>query len=250
MLTLKQKLADVDARVTMHICTIPSATVTQAIAAAGSDSICIDFEHGAVDYASAHAMIAATAGTGCAPLVRVAENKLTDVKKALDLGAEGIVFPMIRTVVDAENAVASMRYPPIGRRGFGPFMAHSRWGVSLLDYRDMADGNLVCILLIETREAVENIEAICDVPGIDVIIPAPYDLSTDLGITGQFDHPDFLAAVARVEKEAGRAGIPLGSIALEKSQADTVFAKGYRLIAGVDVLWMTAKAVEAQSWTK
>lgn len=249
-MTFKDRLADPSAKLTAHVCTIPSATVTQAMAAAGSDAVIIDLEHGAVDYGSAHAMIAATSGFRCAPLVRVAENDAAQVKRVLDLGAEGIVFPLIRTAADAARAVASLRYPPHGNRGFGPFIAHSRWATSLMDYRDTIDGNLVCCLLVETRDAIENIEAICAVPGIDLIVPAQFDLSTDLGISGQFDHPDFQDALAKVERAAGAAGIPLGNVALAKPQAEALFAKGYRVIAGFDLLWLKAVAAETQSWTE
>lgn len=249
VLTFKERLSNQTDRMTAHVCTIPSATVTQAMAAAGSDAVIIDLEHGAVDYGSAHAMIAATSGFACAPLVRVAENDPAQVKRALDLGAEGIVFPLIRTVADAEKAVASLRYPPAGNRGFGPFIAHSRWGTSLMEHRETVDGKLVCCLLIETRDAIENIAAICAVPGIDLIVPAQFDLSTDLGVSGQFDHPDFQDALAKVERAANAANIPLGGVALAKPQADALFAKGYRVIAGFDLLWLRAVAAETQSWT-
>ena len=167
MFDLKRKLNETEDRLTMHVCTIPSATVTQAIAAAGADAVIVDMEHGAVDYASAHAMIAATAGTPCAPLVRVARTDADDVKRVLDLGAEGIVYPMVRTGADAERAVAALRYPPAGTRGFGPFIAHSHAQVPFPDYLPAVGDNLVCCLLAETRDAVENIEEICAVPGID-----------------------------------------------------------------------------------
>lgn len=248
MTRFKTRLAESDARLTAHICTIPSATVTQALAAAGADAVIIDLEHGAVDYASAHAMIAAVAHTPCAPLVRVARNDPADVKRVLDLGAQGIVFPLIRDAEDAEKAVASLHYPPRGTRGFGPFIAHSAAGTDLMGYRAAVDGTLTCCLLVETREAVEHIEEICAVPGIDLLVPAQFDLSTDLGITGQFDHPDFLAALSKVEAAAQAAGIPLGNAALSAPQAEAYFARGYRVIAGFDVLWLKAKAAEAQAW--
>lgn len=248
MATLKHRLNHTSDRVTFHVVTIPSATVTQALAAAGADSVMIDMEHGAVDYATAHAMIAACQGTKCAPIVRVAENDPVQVKRVLDLGAQGICFPLIRTADDAQRAVASLRYPPHGTRGFGPFIAHSGAGVSLLDYKDAVDGTLACILLIETAEAVANIDEILAVPGIDLIIPAQFDLSTALGVSGQFDHPDFKAAVTNVEEAAHAAGIPLGGVALSREQAQGHLARGYRLIGGFDLLWLKAKTAETQSW--
>lgn len=249
MLTLKLKLADDDRRLSMHICTIPSATVTQAIAAAGADAVIIDLEHGAVDYASAHAMIAATGGTDCAPLVRVAKNDPAHVKRVLDLGAEGIVFPLIKTAEDARRAVSSLHYPPKGDRGFGPFIAHSHWKVGLLDYAAEMDGQMVCILLIETVEAVENIEEICAVEGVDIIIPAQFDLSTTLGVSGKFDHPDFVAALDKIETAAKAAKIPLGGAAMQKEQAEALFAKGYRIISGFDLLLLKASVAAIASWT-
>lgn len=249
-MTFKKKLADPKRRLTAHVCTIPSATVPQAMAAAGADAVIIDLEHGAVDYAAAHAMIAATQGTECAPLVRITENQPSQVKRVLDLGAEGIVFPLIRNKGDAERAVASLRYPPKGNRGFGPFLAHSRWDTSLMEYRETVEDSIVCCLLVETRDAVDNIAEICAVDGIDAIIPAQFDLSTDLGISGQFDHPDFQAALKKVEDAANAAGIPLGNVGLSKAQADGLFAKGYRIIAGFDILWLKTVAAETQSWTK
>ncbi len=248
MANFKHRLNETDDLLTAHICTIPSATVTQAIAAAGADAVIIDLEHGAVDYASAHAMIAATQGTKCAPLVRVAENDPVQVKRVLDLGAQGICFPMINTAADARKAVASLYYPPKGNRGFGPFIAHSGAGVSLLDYKDAVDGTLACMLLVETAEAINNIDEIAAVPGIDLLVPAQFDLSTDLGISGQFDHPDFIAAIAKVEAAAKANNIPLGNVALGQPQAKGLFARGYRVIAGFDILWLKAKAAETQSW--
>lgn len=248
MPTLKDKLKTDGARLSCAVCTIPSATVPQAIAAAGADAVIVDLEHGAVDYGSAHAMIAATAGTECAPLVRVAENDPAQVKRVLDLGAEGIVFPMIRTAEEAANAVASLRYPPSGVRGFGPFLAQSRWQTDLMGYRTAMEDRLICCLLVETRESVENIEEICAVPGIDVLIPAQFDLSTDLGRPGQFDHPEFQAAIARVETAANAAGLPMGNVALAAAQAEALFARGYRMVAGFDVLWLRAQAAEMARW--
>src|SRR3954467_11092259 len=114
-----------------YVATIPSAVSAQAMAAAGADFLVIDQEHGAVGPESLHAMVAATAGTGCAPLVRVPRRDEGWVKPALDLGAEGIVFPQVRPAEGAAECIALLRYPPHGRRGWGPFIAHARWGVGL-----------------------------------------------------------------------------------------------------------------------
>ena len=245
---LKEKLSDPTRCLSSVLCTIPSATVTQAMAAMDLDAVIIDMEHGAVDHGSAHAMIAATAGTDCAPLVRVAQNETSQVKRVLDLGAEGIVFPMIRTAEDARRAVASLRYAPEGTRGFGPFLAQSRWQTTLAEYAGKEQDQLICCLLVETADAVQNIEEICAVPGIDLLIPAQFDLSTDLGVMGQFDHPIFQEALARVEAAAKSASLPLGNVALNRDAAQALFGRGYRFIASFDILWLREKAGEMKSW--
>lgn len=245
---LKEKLTQTQSRLSGVLCTIPSAVSTQALAASGLDAIIVDLEHGAVDIGSAHAMIASTQGTECAPLARVTEIDEAQVKRILDMGAEGIVFPLIRTAEDASRAVAAMRYPPDGTRGFGPFIAQSRWRSTLMEYPGKMQEQLVCILTVETREAVENIEAICAIPGIDLIVPAPFDLSTDLGVMGQFEHPDFVAAMTKVEVASKAAGIPLGNVARMQPQADALFARGYRFIADFDVLWLRDRAAEFAGW--
>lgn len=249
MPSLKTKLTQTSDRLICQLCTIPSAAVSQAFAASGADAVIIDLEHGAIDYGSAHAMIAATAGTDCAPLVRIAEIDAAQCKRALDLGAEGIVFPLARTAADAERAVACMHYPPKGVRGFGPFLAQSRWGTDLAEYRSKMEDQLICCRLIETTDAIANIEDICKVEGIDLIVPATFDLSTDMGIPGQFEHPDFQAALARIEEAAKSSGLPLGAVALAKPQADMLFARGYRMIAGIDVLWLREKTDEMRTWS-
>ncbi len=250
MPSFKTKLARPDARLTLHICTIPSPIIPQAMAAAGADGVIIDMEHGAIDFADAQAMIAATAVTDCAPLVRVVENRADHVKRALDMGAEGIVFPMIRTADDARRAVAAMRYPPDGNRGFGPFVAQSRWNTTLMGYVADVAPHLVCCLLIETRDALDNIDAICAVEGIDLLIPAQFDLSTDLGVMAQFDHPDLLAALAKIETAAKAAGIPLGQVALTREAALAAYAKGYRVTAGFDAIWLRNAAQAATDWSR
>jgi 4-hydroxy-2-oxoheptanedioate aldolase len=229
---------------------IPSAVVPQAIAAAGADFVIIDGEHGPIGRETMHAMITATAGTGCAALVRVPGILETEVKAALDAGAEGIVYPLVRSAADAERAVAYVRYPPDGLRGWGPFVAHSRHGAALGDYLSEVGPQITCCLLIETAEAVEDIDAILAVPGIDLIVLAQFDLSTALGVHGRFDAPPFLEAVGTVERAAKAAGIPLGTSGLTPEQSRAAVAAGYRvLIHGFDLLMLKQQVAAFHDWT-
>jgi 4-hydroxy-2-oxoheptanedioate aldolase len=234
-----------------YVATIPSAVSVQAMAAAGADWVVLDQEHGAVGPESLHAMIAATTGTPCAPLVRVPRRDEAWVKPALDLGAEGIVFPQIRTAEDAAECVALLRYPPRGRRGWGPFVAHARWGVGLLDYLPQREAATVCMLLIETRAAVENIEAICRVEGVDGMIIAQFDLATELGVPGRFDAPEFQDAFAHLEQAILTAGIPLGAAALTREETRVLLDRGHRLpVHGFDVLMLGDLVRQAAEWRR
>jgi 4-hydroxy-2-oxoheptanedioate aldolase len=247
-MTLKDKLRDKTRLLNCHICVIPSAVVTQAIAAAGADCVVIDQEHGPIGFETLHAMIAATQGTECAPVVRIPEIAEAHVKRALDAGAEGICFPLIRTQEDAERCVAAMRYPPSGRRGWGPFVAHSRWGTPLFDYVPGPGQQTVCIILIETKDAVENIDAICAVKGLDCAVVAPFDLSTELGVSGQLDDPVMVEAVSRIESAVLKSGIALGGVAFTKEATNSQIRKGYRLLGGFDVLWLKGAIGQSRGW--
>ncbi len=246
---LKERLAG-DEVLRGFINVIPSAVVTEAMAAAGADLLMIDREHGPIGRATLHAMVAATAGTGCAPVVRVGGIDEREVKFALDAGAEGIVFPLLRTAADAQRCVSLLRYPPDGERGWGPFVAHSRWGVPLSDYAGTFGGSAVCCLLIETAEAVANIDAILDVPGVDCAVVAQFDLSTALGVHGQFDAPEFLDAIRTIEHAASTRSVALGAAALSPEQSRALIDDGYRvLFHGFDVLMLKALVADTRNWS-
>jgi 4-hydroxy-2-oxoheptanedioate aldolase len=246
---LKERLrADDLLRAVINV--IPSAVATQAIAAAGADVVMIDREHGPIGAETLHAMVAATAGTDCAALVRVPTIDEGHVKAALDAGAEGVVFPLVRTAAEAERCVSLVTYPPEGTRGWGPFIAHSRFGTTLADYAKDIGPQVSCCLLIETPEAVENIDAILEVPGVDLAVVAQFDLSTALGVLGQFDSPVFVDAVSRIERAATANGTPLGAAALTPEQTTSLIAKGYRvLFHGFDVLMLKNLTASFRAWT-
>jgi 4-hydroxy-2-oxoheptanedioate aldolase len=153
--------------------------------------VAIDQEHGPIGPESLHAMVASTTGTPCSPWVRVPGCDEAAVKTALDAGAEGIVFPLITTAASAAECVALTRYPPKGRRGWGPFVAHSRWGVELFDYLGQRGGETVCTILVETRSAIDNIEEICKVEGIDCLTIAPFDSRPNWGSPGGWTPPSW-----------------------------------------------------------
>jgi 4-hydroxy-2-oxoheptanedioate aldolase len=229
---------------------IPSAVAAQATAAAGADFVVVDCEHGPIGREAMHAMIAAAAGAGAAVLVRVPSVDEAEAKVALDAGADGVVFPLVRTREDAERAVAAVRYPPEGARGWGPFVAHARFGVPLGDHLARVGPQAVCVILLETVEAVEHADEILAVPGIDVAFVAPFDLSTALGVHGRFDAPELVEAIAVLEAAAKRHGVPLGGAALDPDATRALLERGHTfLVQGIDVLMLAGGTRAVREWS-
>lgn len=249
MTDIKSRLRSPDTTLTGILNAIPSAVSTQAIAAAGADWVLIDQEHASIGPENMHAMIASTAGTDCSPWVRVPGADAAAVKTALDAGAEGIAFPQVADAAMAAECVAMTRYPPRGRRGWGPFSAAARWGVGLFDYLPSRGDATVCVVMIETPSAVDDIDAICRVEGIDCLLIAPYDLSTALGVPGMFDAPEVVEAVRRVERAVLSAGIPLGGVAMDPVRTAELLDRGYRvLLQHIDLLMLQQGTVQAMEW--
>ncbi|WP_315776534.1 MULTISPECIES: HpcH/HpaI aldolase family protein [unclassified Bradyrhizobium] len=212
------------------IATIPSIQ-TVRIMAQSLDWIIVDLEHGPIDLSTAHAMITATAGTPCVPLVRIAANEPHLAKAPMDLGALGINFPMISSRADAEKAVRSVRYPPHGDRLWGPFHAPFRWNVSMAEYMATADDDMVCMVTIEHVEAVERIDEIMATPGIDIAVIGPGDLATSINKRGQLDDPEVKSLIARAEAGILRSGVPIGGAARSAEQANAMIERGYVALA-------------------
>jgi 4-hydroxy-2-oxoheptanedioate aldolase len=213
------------------ILTIPAVPTVQVLARAGFDSLVVDMEHGPIDLATAHAMIAATAGTPAVPYARLPANLPWLAKPLLDAGVLGVIFPLARGRDDAAAAVRAARYPPRGERSWGPFYAPLRWDRSMQDYLDTADDAVIVALLIETPEAVEHIEAIAATPGLDLAIIGGGDLATAMGHHGRADHPEVRAAIARAEAAILASGVVLGGAARSTEQANDLIARGYRHVS-------------------
>ena len=217
--------------------TIPSVALVQIMAASGLDWVLIDMEHGAIDHATAHAMIAATTGTRLVPIVRVAGTSAEHAKRPLDLGAMGINFPMTTRPEDAATAARAVRYPPAGDRAWGPFLAPFHWGLSMQDYVNAADDGILTVITIEDAEALTHIDAVLATPGIDVAVIGPGDLAVSMGFKGRPDHPDLLVLVAVFEAKILAGGVALGGPAPTPAKANEMIARGYRFLGvGVDGL--------------
>jgi 4-hydroxy-2-oxoheptanedioate aldolase len=217
------------------IATIPSVQTVQVMARSGLDWIIIDMEHGPIDLAAAHAMIAATSGTPLVPLVRVAAGAPWQAKAPLDLGAMGICFPMTTLRQDAEAAVHAVRYPPEGNRFWGPFYAPLRWNVSMRDYLDRANDEILAIGTIEHIDAVNTVAEVIATRGLDLVFIGPGDLATSMGLKGRADDPAVLAAIRKLESIIQPSQVYLGGVAHTAVQANAMIARGYKaLVVGFD----------------
>ena len=198
---------------------------------AGFDWTLIDLEHGVGDHDGMVHQLQTLEATSAVGIVRIAWNEAPRFKRALDMGAAGIMVPYVNTEAEARLAVAAMRYPPEGNRGVARSNRAAGFGQSFETYFAEANANLLTIVQIETVEAVENVEAIAAVEGVDVLFVGPLDLSVSLGVPQQNEHPRFRAALQRVVKAAKQAGKAAGILLTAPEQIAPTVADGFTFIA-------------------
>jgi 2-keto-3-deoxy-L-rhamnonate aldolase RhmA len=206
--------------------TILDPTVTELMAGAGFDLLVADGEHGPVATSDLVQMLIATRAAGVPILYRVGANEPVRIMHALDAGAAGVIVPQVRTVADTERAVAWCRYPPVGLRGIAPRRA-SEYGRHTAEYLQAADDLVTCCIQIETSEALDDLDAILAVPGIDTILVGPNDLAAALGHIGDLGHADVEAAIARILARAKAHGLPAGIWTPSVAQTRSRRAEGF-----------------------
>jgi 2-dehydro-3-deoxyglucarate aldolase len=221
--------------------------VAEILADAGFDWVCVDLEHGAIGIESMTDILRTLAGFGCAPVVRVPANDPVWIHRCLDAGAQGLIVPMVNTAAEAEAAVQEAKYPPRGRRGYGYARANAH-GAKFAEYARRANDGIAVIVQIEHKDAVENLEQILDVEGLDGTFIGPYDLSGSFGVPGQLDHPAVRKALARYRRVCAGRGMATG-IHVVRPDARNVreaVAQEYSLIAlGMDTVFLQESARSA-----
>jgi len=217
--------------------TVPSADVALQAARLGFDFIWIEMEHSQITLETARNMVLATHGTPTVPFIRVPVNELWTAKRALDAGALGVIFPFTATPELARQAVAACKYPPLGKRGAGPGLASLRWPAPG-GYSNFADSNAMVVVIIEQKEAVERIDEIVAVPGIDVVFIGPNDLSYSYGFRGR-ETPEVKAAMAKVVAAAKARKVPVGRTAGAQNVAELI-KEGFQSFQASSELGMMA----------
>ncbi len=207
---------------------------------AGADFVLFDMEHTGLSFESLKIQFALCRGLDLAPMVRVPRNEYHFIARALDLGALGVMVPMVGTAAEAEHVVACTRYPPAGRRGAAFGFAHDDYqGGEVAAKIAALHARTLVIAQIETNEGLHNVGAIAAVPGVDALWLGHFDLTNFMGIPGAFGHPSYIAAVSRIVAACDAHGKAPGFLAVDDEWAREYVSKGFRLLAyGLDQLML------------
>lgn len=208
---------------------ISSPYVAELAAHQGYDALTVDMQHGMAGFEGAMAMFQAIATTAVIPMARPSENSPAEIMRLLDAGAYGIICPMVSTAADAARLVGACRYPPAGRRSFGPARGLLYGG---MDYFAGANAEVLAFAMIETREALDNLDAILGTPGLDGIYIGPNDLAIELGCAPRNEHDDpaVVSAIARAREGASRRGLIAGIFCSDGPAAAGRAAEGFHLV--------------------
>ena len=223
--------------------TLPTPEIAEILAQAGFDWLFVDLEHSPMEPYQAQAILQAAAGRlDC--VLRVPLNDEIWIKKALDTGAAGVMVPQVNRPEDAVRAVRYTKYPLLGARSVGLGRAQG-YGAGLQEYLARANDETAVVIQVEHIEAVNNIEAILGVEGIDAILVGPYDLSASMGLIGNVEHADVQAAIEKVRQTCAGRQMPLGIFAGTAERAEVYIKAGYSLVAASgDTLMLAQSARE------
>jgi 2-dehydro-3-deoxyglucarate aldolase/4-hydroxy-2-oxoheptanedioate aldolase len=215
------------------------------LAGAGCDFAFLDMEHSGFSEETVKAGLRFLEAGGIPTLVRVPSRDTHDIGRIADVGAEGVMVSLVGTAEVARAAVAALKYPPEGRRGVALRIAHDNYrpGATPAEALAAANARTTLFLMIETAEGVENVEAVAAVPGVDVLWVGHFDLSASLGIPGEFDHPRFRAATARICAAARAKGLGLGRLVTGAAEAEQAWRDGFRMLAWGGDAWLLQAAV-------
>jgi 4-hydroxy-2-oxoheptanedioate aldolase len=230
--------------------TIPSSWSAELMAHAGFDSLTIDMQHGLADYQTALTMLQAISTTDVVPLARVPWNDPAIVMRLLDAGAYGLICPMINTRAEAEAFVGACRYAPAGYRSYGPIRALVYGGD---DYGSRANENIITLAMIETAEAIQNLEHIAATPGLDGFYIGPADLSLSMGLAdlANFKNPELLRLLDMILNAAARHNLVPGIHANTPENAIMLSERGFRFVTPAsDTILLRAAARNAVVQTR
>jgi 2-dehydro-3-deoxyglucarate aldolase len=251
IMSLKQKLKNNELTIGSWIMMGNTMSV-EVMVLAGFEWLVIDIEHTSIDMEMAQTLITTIQANNIKALVRVSKNEEVVIKRILDMGADGIIVPMVCSKEDAKMAVDYAKYPPVGKRGVGLYRA-SKYGVKFEEYKKWVNEELVIIAQIEHIDAVNNIDDILKVDGIDGTIIGPYDLSGSMGYPGEFERDDVKVAVQKVLDRCKENNIPSGFhvVDTDPSKLQLKIDQGCTFLAyGIDYFFMRDSAMSGMKKLK
>jgi 2-keto-3-deoxy-L-rhamnonate aldolase RhmA len=228
-------------------CQIGHPANAEILAKTGFSWMALDCEHGETGENDIGNFCRAVNQYNCTPMVRVKENDVLEIRRVLDLGAEGVIIPLVNSAADAEKAVAAAKYPPVGIRGFA-FHRGNNWGVDFDEYAKNANERITVIVMIESKKAVENIDAILGVNGVDGVFIGPYDMSGSYGIAGQTGSPVIKEACLKVAAACKKHNKAAGQhiVLPTPENVSMVIEQGFTLLAlGMDTVFLAYGAKQA-----
>jgi 4-hydroxy-2-oxoheptanedioate aldolase len=226
---------------------LPDPIFAQLMSTTGFDWLTVELEHSPATIESAAHCFAVIAGSGTVPLARIPWNSIENIKRVLDTGAWGIVVPMVNSRDEAEAVVSAARYRPLGKRSVGGQLHAASFATDGPSYYARANEEILVVVMAEHIDAIENIDAILSVPGIDAVFVGPNDLHASIGLAPAFDsdNPTFNAAIKKVLASARTHGVAPGIHVADAAQASRRLAEGWQMIAvASEVGFMLAKAGE------
>ncbi len=221
--------------------------ISRIYARAGFDFVFIDMEHTAFSLETVADMVQAARGSGIVPIVRVPQAEYAFVARVLDAGAQGIIVPRVNTPAQVEQLVSWVRYPPAGIRGFACNTAQTDGEpVAIDEFIDAANRETLLVIQIERREAVANLEEMLAIDGVDVACLGFMDLTVDMGIAGQLDHPNAIRAVERLIDVADACGVAPGIITADMTAIRSWMLRGMRFVSyATDEILLQQAAAES-----
>lgn len=230
----------------------PYPALAEILADTGFEWIAVDCEHSDIDVEGMTNLFRGMRGRGAVPLVRVRENDTLAIRQSLDAGAAGVIVPLVNSAEEARKAVAAAKYPPDGVRGFC-FARMNRFGRDFDEYVKSANSSISVVVMIESKEAVEKIDEILSVEGVDGVFIGPYDLSGSYGVTGQTSHPVILEAKRKILKACKAKGKTAGIhiVYPDEDNVKDAINSGFTFIAlGVDTVFLRSAADKAFACAK
>lgn len=220
-----------------------SAITAEMVAQSGFDWVLIDLEHGLGSEKDAVNQLQALKGSNTSGIVRVEAGNAERIHRILDIGANGVMCPRITSVKEAQVVVSALRYPPGGTRGVAKMVRATNYGRDSTEYMKEADNTILGVIQIETKEVLDDLDAIANLEGVDVLFIGPSDLSLSLGIFGQLDHPVFKDAVKATINAAQKAGKATGILLYSPEDYQRYYDQGVRFLAcGADGTFVTEGA--------